>query len=81
MVAPNRQCVVRQHLIVVSLVPGKSEASVTIRPPDGARARPHAPRTVSIEPLLKGGLSEADALAKVMELVAIGVEGQEIGNA
>lgn len=70
-----------QPSAVVTLVTGKPEASIAIRPPAGARGGLHSPKVVSIEPFLKAGLSEAEAIEKVLELVSIGLEGQEIGNA
>ncbi|WP_148283811.1 hypothetical protein [Burkholderia cepacia] len=80
MVAPNRQSVVRGHLIAVTLFADKAEASITIQPPAGKQGGLYPPRHVSIETLLKGGLSEAQALEYVLNIVCVGLEGYEVGN-
>lgn len=80
MVAPNKQNFVRNHLVVVTLIPGKAEASLAIRPPDGKVGGLHPPRTFRIDALLKGGLTEEEALVYVLNVASAGLEGHERGN-
>ena len=80
MVALNKQDVVRGHLIVVTLISGKHEASIAIRPPAGKTGGLHPPRNVSIDALLKGGLTEEEALAYVLAIASAALEGHERGN-
>jgi hypothetical protein len=77
--APNRRRVVRGHQIVVMLIAAKAEASIMVQPPPGKDGGLHPPKHLSIQPLLKGGLSEGDALEYILEIVSLGVEGHERG--
>jgi hypothetical protein len=70
MVAPNEQEVVNQKfLVIVTLIAGKNEASITVGPP----GNPSHPAHVSIEPFLKSGLNEREALKRVKEIACIAV--------
>jgi hypothetical protein len=77
MVNPNRRAVVGGYEIIVTLIPGKAEASITIKHP---KHGPSHPKHVSLAPLLKGGLSEHEALENVLEIVTISVGGTTINN-
>ncbi|CAN0620420.1 conserved protein of unknown function [Burkholderia multivorans] len=78
--ASNRQNVVRGHLIIVTSITGKPEVSVAIRVPAGKTGGLHPPQIVSIDPLLKGGLSESDALEYVLAIASLGVGGSEVAS-
>jgi hypothetical protein len=78
--ALNRRNVVRGHQIIVMLIAAKSEASIMVQPTPGGQGGLHAPRHVTIEPLLKSGLSEGEALEYILNIVSVGVEGHEVGN-
>ncbi|BCG03662.1 hypothetical protein PPGU19_082300 (plasmid) [Paraburkholderia sp. PGU19] len=80
MTAPNRRNVVHGHQIVVMLIAAKAEASIMVQPPPGGQGGLLPPHHVSIEPLLKGGLSETEALEYIVKLVSLGVEGTKVGN-
>jgi hypothetical protein len=79
--ALNRRNVVHGHQIIVMLIAAKSEASILVQPPPGKQGGLHPPRHVSIEPLLKGGLSEDQALDYLLNIVSMGVVGHDVGNA
>jgi hypothetical protein len=76
----NKRNVVHGHQIIVMLIADKAEASILVQPAAGGRGGLLPPRHVSIEPLLKGGLSEADALEYILKIVSLGLEGHEVGN-
>ncbi|WP_143810922.1 hypothetical protein [Paraburkholderia piptadeniae] len=80
MTALSRRHVVHGHQIIVMLIAAKAEASIMVQPPPGKQGGLLPPKHISIEPLLKGGLSEADALEFVVKVVSLGVEGTEVGN-
>ncbi len=70
MAAPNEQEVVNnKFLVIVELVAHKSEASITV----GPLGNPSHPANVSIEPFLKAGLDEREALKRVKEIACIAV--------
>ncbi|VVE29040.1 hypothetical protein PEP31012_03570 [Pandoraea eparura] len=75
MTAPNRRSVVHGHQIAVTLVTGKPEASIAIQPPPSMAGGLHPPKHVSIEALLKGGMSEEEALDYVLNIASAGVQG------
>lgn len=72
MVAPNEQALVNKHQIFVSLIAAKAEASISIKSANGKVSHPEH---VSIEPFLKAGMSERDALKAVMRIASIAVGG------
>ena len=76
----NKRNVVHGHQIIVMLIADKAEASILVQPAAGGRGGLLPPRHVSIEPLLKGGLSETDALEYILKIVSLGLEGHEVGN-
>lgn len=80
MTAVNKRNVVHGHQIVAMLIAAKAEASIMVQPPPGHQGGLLPPQHVNIEPLLKGGLSETEALEYVVKLVSLGVEGHEKGN-
>lgn len=67
MVAPNTQAVVGNKRLVVQAVPNTTTFAVFIEH--------RGPSKIDIEPLLKGGLDERQALEWVMEIVKIAVVG------
>lgn len=70
MVAPNEQEVVNQKfLVIVTLITGKNEASITV----GTPGKPSHPAHVSIEPFLKAGLDDREALKRIKEIACIAV--------
>lgn len=71
MVAPNEQDFVNGKLIVVTLIEGKQEASITV----GEPGSPTPPALVSIKPYLDAGLTEREALRQVLNIAAISVRG------
>jgi hypothetical protein len=72
--APHKEQVVRGVKVIVMLIAGKAEASIAVVPPPGKGGGLLPPRHVSVRPFLDGGLSEADTVDRVMELVVLGVE-------
>ncbi|MPW23687.1 hypothetical protein GCT13_45075 [Paraburkholderia sp. CNPSo 3157] len=80
MTAPNKRNVVHGHQIVVMLIAAKAEASIMVQPPPGRQGGLLPPQHISVEPLLKGGLSETEALEYILKIVSLGVEGTEVGN-
>lgn len=77
MVAKNKRAVVKHHEVIVSLIEGKGEASITVvRPKNG----PSHPRHVSLQPFLDGGLDDEAALKSVLEIAVIAVDGTLVGN-
>ncbi|WP_175682685.1 hypothetical protein [Burkholderia cenocepacia] len=71
MTQPNEQNVVNNKLIIVTLIAGKAEASITV----GPIGNPSYPQHVSIQPFLDAGLDEREALKRVMQIAAISVAG------
>jgi hypothetical protein len=71
MTPPNEQEVVNGKLVVVTLIAGKGEASITV----GKPGSPSHPAHISIEPFLKAGLDEREALRRVKEIACIAVRG------
>ena len=71
MVTPNVQDVVNGKLIVIQLIPGQALASIAIGPPGGAR--PFG--SVSIKEWLDAGLSDHEALQRVLEIAKFSVRG------
>ena len=72
MADPNVQKVVKNGwLVVVLLVASRAEASITV----GPVGSPSHPRHVSIKPYIDAGLTEREALERVMEIAEIAVAG------
>ena len=71
MAQSNEQSVVNNKLIIVTLISGKAEASITV----GPLGNPSHPEHVSIQPYLDAGLSEREALKQVMRIAEISVRG------
>lgn len=71
MTQPNEQHVVNNKLIIVTLIAGKAEASITV----GPLGNPSHPEHVSIQPFLDAGLDEREALRRVMKIAEISVRG------
>lgn len=71
MVAPNRQEFVNGNVVIVSLIPGRLEVSISI----GTLGAAPIVGSVSIQPSLDGGLTEDDALSRILEIAAISVRG------
>lgn len=69
MVSPNEKSLVNGNEISTTLI-GSDAVSITIRLASGAIAHP---MTASIEALIKGGMSERDALRYVMQIAAYSV--------
>ncbi|WP_143810910.1 hypothetical protein [Paraburkholderia piptadeniae] len=70
--APNEQNFVDGNLIVVTLIAATAEASIAVSRPPAGPAVP--PQHVNIKPFLDAGLSERDALKRVMEIASIAVQ-------
>jgi hypothetical protein len=58
----------------------RAEASIMVQPPPGRQGGLLPPQHISVEPLLKGGLSETEALEYILKIVSLGVEGTEVGS-
>ncbi|CAG9259483.1 conserved hypothetical protein [Burkholderia diffusa] len=71
MTQPNEQSVVNNKLIIVTLIAGKAEASITV----GPVGNPSHPHHVSIQPFLDAGLTEREALKRVIQIAEISVAG------
>lgn len=68
----NEQKVVKSKwLIIVTLIATRAEASITV----GPVGSPSHPRHVSIKPFIDAGLTEREALTRVMEIAEIAVAG------
>ncbi|MDR5881084.1 hypothetical protein [Caballeronia sp. LZ032] len=66
MATPNEQSLVAGKLIIVALVPGKGEATISV-----GKSRP---AKVRIQSFLDAGLDEREALKRVMEIASIAVQ-------
>jgi hypothetical protein len=71
MVPPNVQDVVGQTLIVVQLVQGRAVAWISVGKIGAARPIGE----VSIKELLDAGLSEHDALRRVLNIAKLAIQG------
>jgi hypothetical protein len=73
MVSPNAQDVVNGKLIIVTLLPGHL-ASITV----GMPGNPRPGGSVSIKELLDAGLTEHEALSRVLEIAKFTVRAATV---
>ncbi|MFP3798650.1 hypothetical protein EHZ19_28345 [Paraburkholderia bannensis] len=76
MASPNVEEYVHGALVIVTLIKDRDEASFVIKHGDKASD----PKHVSIEHYLKAGLSDRDALNKVLDLVKDVVQSAHVAG-
>ncbi|QPS45764.1 hypothetical protein I6G56_26860 [Burkholderia humptydooensis] len=68
---PTVQEFVNGKVVIVALLAGTAEAVITV----GPAGRPSHPDKVSIRPFLDAGLSEHEALQRVLQIAIISARG------